>query len=248
MHPLISEVQKDQLKKVPELKAGYTVRVHQKIKEGDKERVQVFEGLIIKMGHGEGVEKTVTVRKIVQGIGVEKVFPIHSKNISKIEVKKKAKIRRSKLYYMRERSGKSARLKERHITDQERAEEEAKMEAMIGEAVKAEEKRKKAEEAENPTEVSNDTPVETKDATPEPKVENSPAEETAKEEPKKDTPKDEAKAEGQSEDEQQEANAPVEKPAEEVPDEEETPAEKPKDEEESDDNEEVKDEPKEKKE
>lgn len=146
MHPLVKDVQKTQLKKIPEVRTGYTVRVHQKIKEGGKERVQAFEGLVIKMGHGEGAEKTITVRKIVQGIGVEKVFPIHSPNITKIEVKKKAKVRRSKLYYMRQRSGKSARLQERHVTDAERAEEEAKMEAFIQEAVKAEEKRKKEEE------------------------------------------------------------------------------------------------------
>ena len=84
MHPLIRDVQKSQLKRFPEVKPGYTIRIHQKIKEGDKERVQVFEGLVIKAGHGEGVEKTITVRKIVEGIGVEKVFPIHSSNIKKI--------------------------------------------------------------------------------------------------------------------------------------------------------------------
>lgn len=154
MHPLISTAQKEQLKRVPELKKGYTVRVYQRIKEaskeGDKEvkeHIQAFEGLIIKVGHGEGVEKTFTVRKVVEGIGVEKVFPIHSPDITKIDVKKKAKVRKSKLYYMRGRSGKSARLHERHVTDQDRAEENAKMEALIEEAVEAEEKRKKAEEA-----------------------------------------------------------------------------------------------------
>lgn len=145
MHSLIREVQKEQLKKVPEVRAGYTIRVHQKIKEGEKERNQIFEGLVIKVGHGEGSEKTITVRKIVQGIGVEKTFPLHSPNVTKIEIRKKAKVRRSKLYYMRERSGKSARLQERHVTDAERAEEEAKMEALIEEAVKADEKRKKEE-------------------------------------------------------------------------------------------------------
>lgn len=148
MHPLIKEVNKEQLKRVPEIKTGYTVRVHQKITEGTKERIQVFEGLVIKVGHGADTEKTITIRKIVQGIGVEKIFPINSPNITKIDVKKKAKVRRSKLYYMRDRSGKSARLQERHVTDQERAEEEDKMDALIEEAVKAEEKRR-AEEAEN---------------------------------------------------------------------------------------------------
>lgn len=146
MHTLIREVQKEQLKRVPEIRTGYTVRVSQKIREGGgKERVQQFEGLVIKVGHGEGAEKTITVRKIVQGIGVEKIFPLHSTNITKIEVKKKAKVRRAKLYYMRQRSGKSARLQERQVTEDERVAEEAKMEAMIQEAVKADEEQKAQE-------------------------------------------------------------------------------------------------------
>ncbi|MBI5754895.1 50S ribosomal protein L19, partial [Candidatus Peregrinibacteria bacterium] len=135
----------------------YTVRVHQKIKEMVKEgkegkekdvlkeRIQIFEGLVIKVGHGEGVEKNITVRKVVEGIGVEKVFLLHSSNIAKFEVKKKGDVRRSKLYYMRERSGKSARLHEHHVTDLERADEEARMEALIQEAVLADEKRKVAD-------------------------------------------------------------------------------------------------------
>ena len=150
MHPLIRDVQKDQLKKVPEVKTGYTVCVSQKIKEGNKERIQNFEGLVIKVNHGEGTEKAFTVRKIVEGIGVEKIFPLHSPNITKILVKKKAKVRRSKLYYMRERFGKSARLSERHVTDEERAAEEAKMNALIEEAIKAEEKKKKEEAVSTP--------------------------------------------------------------------------------------------------
>jgi len=161
MHPIISEAQKSQLKKMPELKTGYTVRIHQKIKEGEKERVQIFEGLIIKVGHGQGIEKNITVRKIVEGVGVEKVFPIHSPTITKIEIKKKASVRRSKLYYMRQRSGKSARMTERQVTDKERAEEEAKMEALIQEAVEAEEKRKKAEEAAASAEKGETSPSET---------------------------------------------------------------------------------------
>ncbi len=145
MHPLIRAVQKSQLKDIPEIKTGNTVRVSQKIREGGKERIQAFEGLVIKVGHGEGVEKTFTVRKIVEGIGVEKVFPMHSPDITKIVVKKVAKIRRSKLYNMRSRFGKSARLSEHLVSDEERAKTEAKMEEYIDEAIKAEEERKKAE-------------------------------------------------------------------------------------------------------
>ena len=152
MHPLIRIIQQKLLKRVPEIKSGYTVRISQKVKEGGKERIQNFEGLVIKVNHGEGPEKTFTVRKIVEGIGVEKIFPMYSPNITKIVVKKKAKIRRSKLYYMRKRFGKSARLSERHVTDEERAVEESKMDEYVQEAVKAEEKRKKEEEAQEQTE------------------------------------------------------------------------------------------------
>ncbi|MBN2096475.1 50S ribosomal protein L19 [Candidatus Peregrinibacteria bacterium] len=197
MHPTIRDAQKKQLKPLPEVKPGYTVRIHQKIKEGNKERVQVFEGLVIKIGHGEGIEKTITVRKVVEGIGVEKVFPLHSPGIKKIDVKKKAKVRRSKLYYMRDRSGKSARLQERHVTDVERAEEEAKMEAMIEEAVKAEEKRRAEEKkAENPDapEVSDNTAAPEGDA--EGTISQSrPEEDAATDEPKEETPAEELKEE-----------------------------------------------------
>lgn len=104
-------------KKVPVIQPGHTVRVHQKIKEGEKERIQIFEGLVIRVHGGHGADKTFTVRKIVEGIGVEKIFPLYSPNIQKIEVKKESKVRRAKLYYMRERAGKSARLKESFISE-----------------------------------------------------------------------------------------------------------------------------------
>ena len=98
-------------KKMPVLRPGYLVRVHQKIKEGEKERVQIFEGLVIAINHGHGASKTVTVRKVVEGIGVEKIFPIYSTNIVKIEVKKTFGVRRAKLYYLRAAEGLSNRLK-----------------------------------------------------------------------------------------------------------------------------------------
>jgi len=105
-------IKKSQLRTgLPEIKSGYTVRIYQKIKEGDKERLQPFEGLIIALKHGKGINGTFTVRKISDGIGIERIFPLHSPNIEKIEVLKRAKVRRSKLYYMRKRFGKSARLK-----------------------------------------------------------------------------------------------------------------------------------------
>lgn len=146
MHPTIAKLQAATLKKIPEVKTGYTVRVSQKVIEGTKERIQHFEGLVIKVSHGAGVEKTFTVRKIVEGIGVEKIFPFHSPVITKIHVSKKAKVRREKLYYMRGLSGKSARLSEKHVTDEDRAAEEAKMSALYDEAIVADEKKQEAAE------------------------------------------------------------------------------------------------------
>jgi len=94
------------------LNPGMSIKVHQKIKEGEKERTQIFEGLVVKISSGNGVNKTFTVRKVVDGIGVEKIFPFYAPSIEKIELMKRGKVRRSKLYYMRERQGKSARLRD----------------------------------------------------------------------------------------------------------------------------------------
>ncbi|GLI56366.1 50S ribosomal protein L19 [Propionigenium maris DSM 9537] len=96
---------------IPEFKAGDTIVVHYKVKEGDKERVQLFEGVVIRVSGGS-VAKTFTVRKISSGIGVERIIPVNSPMIEKIEVKRIGKVRRSKLYYLRGLSGKKARIKE----------------------------------------------------------------------------------------------------------------------------------------
>ena len=95
---------------IPEFKVGDTLRVHVKIIEGQRERIQVFEGYVLKRQHG-GVNETFTVRKLSNGIGVEKTFPLHSPRIDKIEVVKKGKVRRAKLNYMRQRTGKAARIR-----------------------------------------------------------------------------------------------------------------------------------------
>jgi len=105
-------VEKEQLRTdIPEFKPGDTVKVHVKIKEGDKERVQVFEGICIALKHG-GARETFTVRKISFGHGVERIFPLHSKVIDKIDVVRAGRVRRAKLYYIRELRGKAARIKE----------------------------------------------------------------------------------------------------------------------------------------
>ena len=109
---LVNEITKDQLKTdLPEIKAGMTVRVDVKIKEGDKSRIQAFEGVVIKV-QGSGIGETFTVRKLSSGVGVERTFPMHSPVIDKVTVLRIGKVRRSKLYYLRSRSGKSARIKE----------------------------------------------------------------------------------------------------------------------------------------
>ncbi len=103
----------EQLKKdLPELKSGQTVRVHQRIKEGDKIRIQPFEGLVLAVKHGRGLDGTFTVRKIAEGVGVERIYPLHSPAIDKVEILKSSRVRRAKIYYMRERFGKSAKMKQ----------------------------------------------------------------------------------------------------------------------------------------
>ena len=109
---LVNEVTKSQLKTdIPAFRSGSTVRVHVKIKEGDKSRIQVFEGTVLKK-QGGSVRATFTVRKNSNGIGVEKTWPLHSPNVDKIEVVRHGKVRRAKLNYLRDRVGKAAKVKE----------------------------------------------------------------------------------------------------------------------------------------
>ena len=104
---------KEQLKEsVPTFHVGDTIRVHNKIKEGTRERIQMFEGTVIAR-HGGGISETFTVRRVAYGVGVEKTFPLHSPNVADIDVIRYGKVRRAKLYYLRERFGKAAKVKER---------------------------------------------------------------------------------------------------------------------------------------
>ena len=112
MKQIIREITKDQLKTdIPAFRPGDTVRIHLKVIEGQRERIQVFEGVVIKR-RGTGVSETFTARKISYGVGVERTLPLHSPKIDKIEVVRYGKVRRAKLYYLRERVGKAARIKE----------------------------------------------------------------------------------------------------------------------------------------
>lgn len=121
MNQIIQEIEAPLLKKnLPQMDVGDTVKVFFKIKEGGKERTQGYEGVIIKKA-GHSLNQTITVRRVFQGIGIERVFPLHSPRVEKINVQRRGKVRRSKLYYLRERSGKATRIKERMGTRKEKA-------------------------------------------------------------------------------------------------------------------------------
>lgn len=110
---LIDRIEREGMRKdVPDMEPGDTVRVHVKIVEGDKERIQVYEGVVIARS-GSGLKERFRVRKISYGVGVERIFPVHSPRIEKIEVVKKGRVRRAKLFYLRERKGRKAQVKER---------------------------------------------------------------------------------------------------------------------------------------
>ena len=176
---IIKSIEHEQLKnKIPDLHVGDTIRVHQRIKEGNRERIQVFEGIVIKK-QGGGVNATFTVRRVAYGVGVEKTFLIHSPMVEKVEVVRVGKARRAKLYYLRDRVGKSAKTKEligARIEDKEiiiKGEE-----APVEEAVKTEE---------TATEVVKEEPAKAEETSEKETVEDkeTPVEEAVKEEPVK---------------------------------------------------------------
>ncbi|KAF0121505.1 MAG: large subunit ribosomal protein L19 [bacterium] len=115
MNGTIDLIEKEHINlEIPDFQPGDTIKVHSKIIEGDKQRIQVFEGVVISR-KGGGSRETFTVRKISYGVGVERIFPLHSPRIAKIEVVRKGLVRRAKLYYLRELKGKAARIKERRV-------------------------------------------------------------------------------------------------------------------------------------
>ena len=165
---ILKSIEHEQLKnKIPELRIGNTVRVHVRIKEGNKERIQVFEGIIIKK-QGGGVNATFTVRRISYGVGVEKTFLVHSPMIEKVEVVRVGKARRAKLYYLRDRVGKAAKTKEKvgarienkqiivkeEVVQEESTAEDVVTEEAVAEKVEAEkvQNEKEAEEKKAKTE------------------------------------------------------------------------------------------------
>lgn len=160
-------------KSIPDLKSGDIVKVHRKIKEGEKERIQIFEGIIIAINGKQSSSPTITVRKVSNGVGVELVLPVFSPNIDKIEIVKRAQVRRSKLYYIRDKSAKSLRLKYKDIAefaaveDSSGAELEEKEESVSDESLEGakEEKNENKEEKKNVEEKSSeDKPAEKKES------------------------------------------------------------------------------------
>lgn len=157
MFELIQKVNRGSMKKkVVDVRSGDTVRVHQKIKEGAKERIQIFEGVVIRTDRKESLTSRITVRKIASGVGVEKSFLLHSPLVLKIEVTKRSKVRRNYLSYLRARSGKSARLAAvafdresvNDVVDKEAEAEAAKLAEETAKAAEAEAAKKDAEQAE----------------------------------------------------------------------------------------------------
>lgn len=114
MNNITNSITDDLKKDLPNFKSGDTVEVDVKVVEGDKSRIQTFKGVVIAISAGHGLDKTFTVRKISNGIGVERIFPFHSPNIDEIKLVKKGKVRRAKLYYLRDLKGKAARIKEKN--------------------------------------------------------------------------------------------------------------------------------------
>ena len=187
---IIKSIEHEQLKnKIPELKVGNTVRVHVRIKEGNKERIQVFEGIIIKV-QGGGVNQTFTVRKISYGVGVEKTFLVHSPLVEKVELVRVGKARRARLFYLRDRVGKAAKTKEQigaRIEDREIVVKEDLTEEPV---VETEEVKAEAAPEEAPAvETENVAVQETVDTVKEEAVED------VKEEPAAEEVKEEVKAE-----------------------------------------------------
>ena len=157
---IIKSIEHEQLKsKIPDIKIGDTVRVHQRVKEGNRERIQVFEGIVIKKQNG-GLNETFTVRRISYGVGVEKTFLIHSPLVEKVELVRVGKVRRAKLYYLRDRIGKAAKTKENVGANLKREQITVKEEAEKVREIEEEKKAEKAAEAK----AEETKPVETTEA------------------------------------------------------------------------------------
>ena len=231
--------------KIPKFSAGDTVKVNFRIREGERERIQVFQGVVIRLQNGKGPAANFTVRRITAGIGIERVFPLHSPLVESLEVTRYGSVRRAKLYYLRGLQGRAARIKELNPVQRRRAQEDAaaaeaglaqQAAQLAEEAEELEEEESAAESEEQPTEELEEAPVdEAEDAAPEESAEEpveEPAEESAEgsddepaEEPVEE-PQEEPTEEAEEESAQEPAKEPDDPPVEDSPAEE-PPAEEP---------------------
>ena len=227
--------------KIPKFSAGDTVKVNFRIREGERERIQVFQGVVIRLQNGKGPAANFTVRRITAGIGIERVFPLHSPLVESLEVTRYGSVRRAKLYYLRGLQGRAARIKELNPVQRRRAQVDAaaaeaglaqQAAQLAEEAEELEEEESAVESEEQPTEELEDAPVdEAEDAAPEESAEE-PAEEPAEgsddepaEEPVEE-PQEEPTEEAEEESAQEPAEEPDDPPVEDSPAEE-PPAEEP---------------------
>jgi large subunit ribosomal protein L19 len=219
MPTIIEKLEKAQLQRVPSFDPGDRVRVHFQVTEGTRTRTQIFEGVVIKR-QGSGVRETFTVRKQSFGVGVERTFPVHSTKIEKIEVAARGEVRRAKLYYLRDRVGKRARVRERAWTPQE----QARLDAEAAGAYDAEGSQDEAEVVAPAEETPDAEATETTEVAADAEAPEAPAEEAAAEEavaeeaPAEEAPAEEAKAEEAPEADEPAAEEPAaeEAPAEEA--------------------------------
>jgi large subunit ribosomal protein L19 len=198
MSNIIQDLERAQLRNVPQFKAGDTVRVHFQVIEGTRRRVQVFDGIVIKR-QGSGVRETFTVRKISSGVGVERTFPLHSPKIDKIEVKAIGDVNRAKLYYLRDRVGKKARVRERRYGTGHTIAETVVADAAVDETTEAEEQDAVDEAIVDEVVVADEAEVADAEVAEAEVADEAPAEEPvdeapAEEAPAEETPADEAPA------------------------------------------------------
>ena len=168
--------------RIPRFSAGDTVRVNFRIREGERERIQVFQGVVIRLQNGKGPAASFTVRRITAGIGIERVFPLHSPLVDSLEVTRYGNVRRAKLYYLRGLQGRAARIKELNPVQRRKAQEEAAAaEAELAEQIAAAEAEAEAEEleVEEPVDDAEEQPTDDMEFAPVAEAEDSPAEETS---------------------------------------------------------------------
>ncbi len=166
--------------RIPRFSAGDTVRVNFRIREGERERIQVFQGVVIRLQNGKGPAASFTVRRITAGIGIERVFPLHSPLVDSLEVTRYGNVRRAKLYYLRGLQGRAARIKELNPVQRRKAQEEAAAaEAELAEQIAAAEAEAEELEVEEPVDDAEEQPTDDMEFAPVAEAEDSPAEEAA---------------------------------------------------------------------